>query len=374
MKLNPHAIIRVSYLERDQEGNPLRDADNKLIPRRKPEIYDSWKDKGLFESVEVDLTTDQASQATWKIVDPQFKFTNKWTRHDGLDLMLARIWLGLGENLGETVFRGFLASAECERFETTFKFYDESFLMRSIQHTEYHRNLDDLQIIEKLAKRNGLQFEKPTPEIKLDKHKSVIQDAQTDWDHAQERARDIGVVLYTRGNTLFAKEAAKTSEPVLVIVNNRDPRQLAEWSLYVKVPENQQGRPGEVNVRARGRGGRSLHGRSNKTARGARLVEIRRDLPIKSKRQADRRAQAKKDLQREHAFTGTIHLLSDFEGKRPDVRDTIELLDFGNLFSHRWLCDKVQHSFGPGRLHTEIEIYKDAKAPEEIKAKGVKAK
>ncbi len=377
MNLNPHAIIEISHLRSDPDGNPARDKSGKEIVER-TEKFDSWKHKGLFKSVEVELTTDQASQMVWKVADSQFQLIDAWTKDDGIELLAMRVWLGFGDDLGEPVFKGLLASAECERFETTFKFYDRGFLMRRVQRTEYHMGLDDLQIIKKLAERNGLNFEGPKPEISLDKHKSVIQDGQTDWDHAQERAHDIGVVLYVRGDTLFAKEAAKTGVPVLTVINesaDSSPRQLADWSLYVKLPENHRhGRPGHVKVRARGRGGRSLHGHSNRTARGAHLIEVRRDLPIKSQRHADRRAQAKKDLQREHAFTGTIHLLSDFEGKRPDVRDTIRLMDFGKLFSREWLCDKVQHSFGPGQFHTEIEVYKDIKVPEEIKAKGVKAK
>jgi len=112
-------------------------------------------------------------------------------------------------------------------------------------------------------------------------------------------------------------------------------------------------------VRARGRGGKKLTGRSTTNGRGTEHVEIKRDLAIKTKRHANRRAQAQKDLQREHAFSGQIVLLPDFGKIRPDVRDTVEVLNVTKLFSGSYVADEVEHSFAPGQLETRINLYRD---------------
>ncbi|MGH9941503.1 MAG: hypothetical protein ACRD9R_03975 [Pyrinomonadaceae bacterium] len=326
-------------------------------------MYDSWKDASLFAGLEVDLTTNEASVATWRVFDPDFQFLDKWTTNDGIAVLPARAWLGFGATLalGEPVFKGLLARVERGVATSTFRFYDTGFKMRQFKQTEYHRGLDDVGVIAKLAKQNGLEFEGPSPALKLDKHKSLMQDEQTDWEHALERAEEAGLVLYVRGDTLFAKEPAKTGQPVLTLSYRRDFVMRDEFSLSYKVPENREGRPAKVETRGRGRGGRRLRGSSTERQRGTRQVEVKRDLSISSKRHADRRAQARYELQREHAFSHTVSILPAFKERRPDVRDTVELLHLGELFSGRYLCDRVVHRFGPAQLTTDLDLYRDIK-------------
>jgi len=335
---HPHAIIEVSG-----------------------QRFDSWRDKGVFAGMEVELTTDMAAQVMWQVFDPDFKFLDNWVADDGVAVLPARVWLGFGDDLGEPVFKGLLASVERSDNLSTFRFYDMGFRMRQVKQTEYHKGLDDLGIIEKLAKQNGLKFQGPTPSIKLDKHKSVMQDAQTDWEHALERADEAGLVLYVRDDTLFAQEAAKTGTPVVELAYRKDFKLLSDFSLRFRVPENREGRPAQVETRGRGRGGRRLKGKSLENERGTRQVEIKKDLAIKSKRHADRRAHARKELQREHAFTMSASMLPSFAGRRPDVRDTVKILHLGKLFSGLYLCDTVSHSFRPGELKTNLELYRDIK-------------
>jgi hypothetical protein len=320
---------------------------------------DSWRHPSLFKSVDVILSTGDASECAWSIFDPDFKFLNQWVTEDGISVSDVKVWLGFGADLGVPIFEGLLASPEWEEETTTFRFFDRGCLMRQVQQTEYHRGLDDVGIIAKLAKQSGLGFEGPTPPIKLPKHKSIIQDSQTDWEHAEERAQDVGLALYVRRNTLYAKEAAKKSEPVVSLIYRKDP--ILEAVFRYRAPENQEGRSSKVEFRARGSGGKRLSGTSSTHRRGTTRVEIKNDLAVKSKSYADRRAQARKDLQREHAFTGTIVFVPDFKKARPDIRDTVQILNIGKFFSGEYICDQVNHSFAPGQLQTTLELYRDIK-------------
>lgn len=322
------------------------------------ERFDSWTHTQLFAGVEVDLTTNEASAASWSVVDPDFGFINRWTSEDGIAELPVRVWLGFGL-APRPVFEGLLARVERGAATTTFRAYDRSLPMRRVQKTEYHRNLTDGEIISKLARRNGLNFEGPEPAVRLDKHRSEKQEAQTDWDYASQRAEEAGLVLYVRKGTLYAKEAAKTGEAVLTLAHKRDIYLKSDFSLGFKVPENQEGRPARVQVRSRGRGGRRLTGRAQEHERGTEHVEIKRDLRIKSQRQADRRAEARKALQREHAFSCTVSLLPAFEGALPDVRQTVALAELGRLFSGKYLVDRARYSFRPGRMDGSLELYRD---------------
>jgi phage protein D len=335
---SPHAIVRVGESS-----------------------FDSWNDKDWFKSVEVTLSTGQSSEAAWRFHDPDGKLLERWIVGDGVAALEASLSLGFAAELGKPIFEGLLASAEWSEEETTLRFYDRGYLMRQIKQTEYHRGLDDIGIIAKLAGQHKLQFEGPSPAIKLDKHKSVIQDAQTDWEHAEERAQDAGLVLFVRGSTLYAKEAARVGAPVVSVTYGEDFHLLGGASFRYRAPENQEGRPAKVEVRGRGRGGRRLSGNSDIHARGTERVEIKRDLAIKTKRHANRRAQAQKDLQREHAFTGTITLIPQFKRTCPDIRDTLEILQIGKLFSGLYIAESVNHSFAPGELETSIDVYRDIK-------------
>ncbi|HEY9286162.1 MAG TPA: hypothetical protein VIP46_22110 [Pyrinomonadaceae bacterium] len=324
--------------------------------------FDSWHDgPAYFKGVEINLSSGAASECEWRIFDPDSNLLRQFlTGEDLMELTVkARLGFGIEVPNSPPIFEGILTSAEWERDTIILRSYDNGYRMRKAKETEYHRNLDDVQIIEKLAKQNGLSFEGPTPAIKLDRHKSLIQDGQTDWEFATERAENAGLVLYVRRNTLYAKEAAKTSPPILTLTYGQDFILSDGINFRYRAPENVEGRPGRVEVRARGKGGRRITGRSDENRRGVRHVELRNDLPIKTKRSADRRAQARKDIQREHAFTGSIKLLPTFEGRWPDIRDTVLVKGIGPLFGGKYICGEVAHSFGPGVIETTLDLYRD---------------
>lgn len=323
------------------------------------ERWDSFEHKQLFMQTRVELTTNEASEATWQVFDPKFTFIDKFSKAEGVQMLPVRVWMGFGQNMGEPVFKGLLARVERGSETTTFRAYDMGLKMRLKKRTQYHSRATDMQIIKKLAERNGLKFEGPSQQFGA-RVNATTQDARTDWEHAAELAEDAGLVLYVRGDTLFAKEPAKVGEPMLSLRYRKDFSLLHNFGLAYRLPENVEGRK-ETEVRGRGRGGKRLSGRSSTHSRGHEAVEIKRDFKGAARSVAERRARAKKECEREHAFTATIQAVPALNEVRPDVRDTLQLKEVGKLFSGLYLCDRLTHTLGSSDFSTSYELYRDAK-------------
>lgn len=322
---------------------------------------DSWKDKQIIKHVQVELATNKASEAQVALFDARFKVLDSFTSGDGVPQLPMFVWMGFGWDLGPPVFKGLLVRVHRDSTTTHFIAYDMGYKMRRERRGEYHNNMDDIEINRKLAARNGLSFEGPDGEVKLDKHKAIIQDSKNDWEFMSERNRESGFVHYVRDDTLYVKEPAKIKAPLITLVYRRDFVLLHELDMTYKLPENRQGKPLEVEWRGRRKGGRRLVGVSPKHPRGTRPMQITEDLAIHSKSYANRRATAAKELQREHAFTCTIRSVPPLPGVRPDVRDTIALANAGKLFSGPYLCDQVRHEGDAGGFRTEYSLYRDIK-------------
>ncbi len=338
---NPHAVFEIDGFKWDSKAAP-----------------------SLFQKVSVELATGESSMATWACFDPNFAVIDKYAgiAAGAISLPIIRVWLGYGDNLGEPVFKGLLARVERGKAITTFRAYDMSYRMRLIQKAEYHKG-GDLDIIKKLVTRNTLQFQGPAKPLKLEPHKAMAQDEQTDWQHAAEVAHDAGLLLWTRGDTVFADYPAKVNTfPKVILTYEQDFFILSDFDCQFKVPENKHGRPKGIEVRGRGRGGKRLSGKSDEAHRGRELLRVKRDLSMHTQQRATARAQAQKELDREHAFEITISTLFPLTTAfRADVRDTIHLQQFGKLFSGDYLADKVTHEFSPGHLSTAYELHRDAK-------------
>lgn len=322
--------------------------------------FSTWRDKSLVSEVGIELTTNQASEATVRLYDPHFEILDRYATADDVPSVGVRIWMGFGDELGEPVFKGLLARIERGAAATTFRAYDMSFRMMRTKRTEYHKG-SDLDVLAKLAQRNDLRFEPPDGNVQLEKHDSLTQDEQNDWEHAMERAREAGLVLFVRGDTLFAKEPAKFGTPKMTLAFRKDFVLHQDFSLTYKLPENSGGRPRTVETRGRGRRGRRLSGESTAGGRGVVQVEIKRDLAISSRSHARRRAHAKKELDREHAFTISLRTVPTLNTTRADVRDTIRLQEVGRLFSGDYLVDRVSHNLSAQGFTSAYELYRDAK-------------
>jgi hypothetical protein len=325
--------------------------------------WDSWEHPDLFQKVGVELATGEASMATWSCVDASFRVIDKYA---GIaagtgNLPVIRAWLGYGHDLGEPVFKGLLARVERGEATTTFRAYDMSYKMRLVEKAQYQKGTD-LQLIEKTVKRNDLQFQPPSKPLKLEPHQAFMQDFKTDWAFVSEVAHDAGMLVWTRQDTVFADYPAQVGEPKLVLTYGKDFSILRNFDLAFKVPENKSGRPKGVEVRGRGRGGKRLSGKSDEAQRGHQVLLAKKDLPMHTKQRATARARAQKELDREHAFSISIsQLFASAPALRPDVRDTIQVLQVGRLFSGDYLADKVTHEFSAGKLSTAYELYRDVK-------------
>ena len=323
--------------------------------------YDTFIEKQLVQEITVELATDESSEGVLRVFDPDFGILDRYSSADGVPELEMLFYLGFGLDLGPPVFKGLLERVHHDGSDTVFIAYDMSYRMRRELKAEYHKRLDDVGIIRKLAERNGLLFEGPD-EINppLDTHPSMIQDSKNDWEHSLERARDAGFNIYVRHDTLFCKEPAKLSAPILSLIYRKDFLFLHEPALTYKTPENEQGRPKIVEQRGRHRGGRRLTGRSREHRRGHKPTEIRKDMSEHTPTWVKRRAHAQKEQQREPAWKCRVQSIPPLPVLRPDVRNTIELLEVGKLFSGPYLCDRVRHTLsGGGAFATEYELYRD---------------
>lgn len=325
--------------------------------------WDSWKHERLFQRVSVELATGEASEAVWELFDPDFQIIDKYSgvgaQRKGLPVI--RVWLGFGQEIGEPVFKGLLARVERGEARTTFRAYDMGFKMRLIKKSGYLKG-DDLDIIKQLALRNGLAFIGPAKPLKLEPHKAIAQDGQTDWEHISERAHDAGLLLWVRDDTLFADYPARTApddQVKSVLTYKKDFSILRNFDLRFKVPENKKGRPKGIEVRGRGRGGKRLSGKSHQGGRGHEVLLLKRDLAKHTQQAATARAEAQKELDREHAFEVSISAISQLPAARVDVRSTIWLKGLGQLFSGKYIADRVTHELAPARLTTEYELHRD---------------
>lgn len=322
--------------------------------------FDSWKMPRFFSMLSVELATGQASEAVLKVFDPDFSFIDSYSSANSNNLSTCRFWLGFGQNLGEPVFKGLLARIERGESMTTLRSYDMGFKMRVEQKAGIHYKSDELDILKTLATRNGLMFQGPASPKPLEKHASYIQDEQTDWDLAAECAKNAGLLLFVRQDTLFAQYPATYTTPKFTLVNKKDVTLLSDWSLNFKVPENQGGRPKSVHVRTRGKSGKRLVGMSDVSAAGNMPLFIKKDIPRHTTASANARAQAHKDLEREHAFQVSFKTLPNRAQVRADVMDTIALQGVGTLFSGNYICSQATHEYGPSGLSSDYECYRDA--------------
>ena len=350
---NPHCIVELFEETPRREGGALKIAESNV------QRFDNWEHEGLFEDVQIELSTEQMSQAEWRINDPDFKFIDRFSLADGVPLYGMRFYIGYGAELGEPVFKGVLARVQRGSRGLTLIAYDKGFLMRLEKRTGYNKGTD-LAIMRKLVERNDLLFEGPGRGFAAEKLDSDMQDERNDWEQLSELANEAGLIPFVRQDTVFVKEPAKVGTPLLTLKYKEDFELLRDFDLTHKFPENQEGRPRRVEVRGRGRGGKRLSGSSGENKRGRVVVEAKRSLRTQTKAGGKRRAEATKGLDREHAFECQIRRTLAPGGRRADVRRTFRLENVGKLWSGDYIIDSLRYSMKG--VAATYGLYRDTQA------------
>jgi phage protein D len=326
--------------------------------------FDSFDPATIEErlsDVSVELSTNQSSEVELSVFDPKWKIQNAFASIVDGAAPEIKVYMGYGRlsQLGAPVFQGIATQLKIGDHETSFIGYDKGFKMKEKKNAEYFYQKDDRDIIGILASRNGLGFSPPPLVRGLEKYKVMMQDEKTDWQMAMERAREMGWILYVRGNTLYARYPARIEAAIATFINRKDFYLKHDYDFLFRIPEAQEGKK-LVKRRGRGRGGARLEGKSDVSKKGKETVNLKKDTPgIHSKSKLDVRAQAQKDLEREHAFEGSIQALIKPNGVRIDVRDTVKVLEIGAVCSGAYICDRVRYEFRPGEMFQNLNLYRD---------------
>ncbi|HEY6334227.1 MAG TPA: hypothetical protein VI756_33240 [Blastocatellia bacterium] len=327
------------------------------------DTYDTWSNPQIVKEVAVELATNQSSEGLLRVCDPQFKIVDKYANATGYPNLPMQFSMGFGPNLSPVLFQGKLQSVEREDTDTIFRAYDLAYQMKFQQKTEYHNNKTDVQIIQTLATRNGLNFVGPSTDPGTAPHVSLIQDSKHDWHLAHERAKAANLVIYCRLNTLYAQEPATYTSPIITLVYRGwatppSPMMFHRWNGRYKLPENFAGRHQQFTRYGRAKGGKRLTGKSDKNQRGHVGLNMTHELHQNKQAYANRMAQASKALNREHAFVFAIRVPPTWE-VGPDNRDTVALTQFGKFFSGDYLLDKVHYEHNAHGIVCELTPYRD---------------
>lgn len=335
------------------------------------EEYDSWKDGGLINGVTVTLNTDKSGEAIVALADPRFIFTDAHLDASGLRRAKVRVWMGFGEKaqLGPPLFEGLLSGHDHDGAIATFAFDDHLSRMKQKKRSRYHINKSDLDVMRSLAGEYGYRIviSKDVPDSEV--NDCLIQWGQTDWQFFMETARRCGLRVYMQGQTLYVQEAGRTGEAVVDLVYG--PQSGDDASEFVmmrgiglshKLPENKKGRPGRVEVRTRGRGGRMISGDDGDSdTRGGDHVHVEEDLPHHTERAARRRARARRSLHREDAFDHRIRLLPAFLRSHVPLRqgETVRLLGVGQFYSGTYIIRSARYIYDTNQYAAELSLKRD---------------
>lgn len=348
---NPHAIVKIE--------RPGSDGQSLVI-------YDSWITKRLIKEISVELTTNASSEGRVTVFDKDFRVIDAFSNYAGTAVIT--IYLGYGQDLGEPIFKGILAQFERGESDTTLVAYDMAYVMKKYKTSGYKNKKDDIAIIRELVTdpRNStpdgnlLRFDGPES-LGLEPYNAMTRDQRTDWEFMMERARAAGLVIFVRQDTVYARKPARTlgQRPALKIRNRYHFFLSRNWDFVHRAPENLDAKPKVVTVKRRGKGGKAIAGSSGESTNGREETIIKRDSPAPTKAKLSKRAQAQKELDREHVFEGRIQMQLPPNRIRVDYGNIVDVQGVGNLFSNMYVCRTISYRFQKGRLGLELDIYRD---------------
>lgn len=143
----------------------------------------------------------------------------------------------------------------------------------------------------------------------------------------------------------------------MLTLKQQDVIALKGENLRYEMPENVDGSPASVEVRVRGRGGSRQSGFSAKRARGRKKIVFHSLQSNNPASEANRRAQAVKDIESEPSFTCQIKTLFHPSTRLVENRQTVWLENRGRLFSGLYVVDGVHMDFSPGSLTVDLTLF-----------------
>lgn len=351
-----------------------KDEDNQGSVR-----YDSWETPGLIKKVEVDLVMDETSRSRISFFDPNYRIADAFSGYT--DTVVVAIYFGHDNDLGKPIFEGILAEIDRNLEDTTFTVYDLAFVMKLWKRTGYANKKDDLAIVQKLVTRNRtpegrkLNFSRPLNPKKLEPHDTMTQDAQTDWEHMTERLRECGLHYYVRGDTVYAQYPVKQEayKRPLGTYTPLSEGLLSGWEFSFHALTGKEGRPDLVADRRRGKTGKRVEGKAGPVSTTPVVageqekdplysrLNIKQDMPKPSTSKLNARALAKRELEREHAFTGGFEEVLSVGFVRWDVLEVLEFAEIGQLHSGTYAIEAVRYRYKAGDLSRRIELHRDSK-------------
>jgi hypothetical protein len=323
--------------------------------------FDSFLEDGVI-SADILLRTDETSEATVGLYDPEYKLVDRFGAGAPLP---GSFWLGWGKKDGALIFTGNLDRVEWGNNHTaTFHFLDASHQMKQEHKGRYHVKKTDYQILRKLATDNGLKFELKTSLPESEPFDAVMQAGRTDWQKALQIAHKAGLRLYigADGGTLVAVEAGTTqfASGNTTLIKNVDFEILRGYQLTYRLPNNKKARPYIVEARGRKENAERITGQDKNGSFGRIELFVKEDPRKHSTAYLAKRAKSSIIRQREFAFQNRITTLPSFQ-KLIHLRDKVTLLGVGGLFSGEYITTEVNYEFAAGKLTCEMELGADKK-------------
>lgn len=333
--------------------------------------YDSRKGANVI-SAEVNQTTDKTGEGVLDLYDPDFQIIDRIFA-DGIKSVNAFFWLGwviekqplVDINLGLPIFTGLLARTEWSERVTTLRFHDRSLKMKQQTKTRYFRKKSDIQILKQLAADNGLKFEITSQIGESQPFDSLVQTGKTDWQFALKIAKESGLALYVKGDTLYAVTAGTIkpngeTPPPIILNAEKDFELLRGFGLSYKLPKNPKARPQKITVKGRKKDGKLLKGvvNTNTDDEGTTDLIVRQDLPRQTVSIAERKGKGVINKRREYAFEHHLKTLPSFQ-KRLALRDVVTLAGMGKFYSGEYIVTDIRYEFSAGILVCEMTVGSD---------------
>ena len=242
--------------------------------------------------------------------------------------------------------------------------YDVAHRLHRGRYNRSFQNMTDSDIVEKIAKEVGIEFDKGKIENSGAPHDYLFQENQTNMEFLRERAARIGFELFIQDGQLNFRKPSKVGDPLALKwlkdlhsfrVRVSSAEQVSEvevrgWDYTRKRPIVETANAEKVlTATQNGQGSKTSSSFKNKPAKPKMIVV---DQPIFTRDEAKTMAQS---LCNE---LGGEFVLADAKGEgNPEIRPgrVVKLEDMGSYSGEYYITD-TRHFYHEGVYHTEFSI------------------